>query len=164
MVQKDLSSIMDDSLLATTIHAETVQQLADYIFHLRRLPVWGYFMFLPSPLTTHDADDLSQVPFALPAMDILSDLFVSIRILIENIFNSSKLHSGLYSFLKDVIRYLDNTEQINYEKTQSIIDDFRILEQKYLSGDIDTAFLPPETLRHLSLIKKLLKACILLKR
>ena len=164
MLKHDLSRISDESLLAATLHAKSAEQLADYILHLRKLPVWGFFISLSSPLQAADAASLSKVPFSSPSMDYLSNLLISTRILIEHIFHASKLHPAMNSFLREVMNYLDAKENHSPERTQSLVDDFRTIEQKYQSGDLDMALLPQETVRHISLIKKLLRASILLGR
>ncbi len=160
-LERDLSSIPDDTLLATTLNVETTHQLADIVLQLRKLPLWGYFVNLCSPLTIEDAEDLSQWIFAQPSVESLTDVFDSVRRLTLYLLNASSLHTALNSFLSDVISYLDEKDNITIEKTQSFVDDFRTIQQKFQTGDIDAAFLPPETLRHLRLIKKLLKASIL---
>jgi len=163
-VRADLERIEDDSLLAPAIEAMSVQQLADYILHLRKLPIWGYFFSLSSPLTRKNTAQLAGVAFQEDSFDSLSDIYRAIRLFVEHLLHATRQHPALDSFLQVVIRYIEDIENVSVEATQGIIDDFRTVEQKYRSGDMDTAFLPPETLRYLSLIRKLMKTSILIAR
>lgn len=164
MVEKDISFIVDDILLTPSIRVDNVAELTSYIDPLRDLPLCGYLCSLSAPLTDRDSDTLSQGLFNASSLDSLSDLFASVKSLIQFILSSSKPHSALNSFLMDIHSYLENEENITLEKTQSILDDLRTIEQKFQSGDLDTGFLPSRTLRDISLIKKLLRTSIILSR
>ena len=164
MVERDLALISDDALLLPLIAAENERQLTDCLLHLRPLPLFGSFVSLPAPLTENLFETLFRIPYTPACLYCLSDIFRSVRALIKYILCSSDLQAALNSFLRDVIHYLDEEPRVTVEKTLDMVEDFRIIEQKFQSGDLDTTFLPPETLRHLCLIKKLLKTSAMLWR
>jgi uncharacterized lipoprotein YddW (UPF0748 family) len=162
--EKEFFNIVDDTLLAPVLTAVSVEQMADFVLHLRKLPSWGYFLSLKTFPGSEEADALSEVPFNTPAIYPFDNVILSIHNLIDDILYSSEHHPALDSFLQDVLLYIKNPEGRSQDKTQDIIEDFRIMELKFQTGDLYAALLPATTLRHLSLIKKLLKISIILAR
>ena len=50
------------------------------------------------------------------------------------------------------------------ELVQNLVEDMRSLDEKLQTGDMDAALTSPEFIRHLSLIKRLLNASIILMK
>ena len=164
MAERDLAVISDDGLLLPLISAENERHLTDCLLHLRPLPLFGSFVSLPAPLPGNLHEALFRIPFTPSSLHSRADIFRSVRDLIKYILCSSDLQLALNSFLRDVIHYLDEEPSITVERILDMVEDFRIMEQKFQTGDLDTTFLPPETLRHISLIKKLLRTSTMLLR
>ena len=156
-IKKDLSRIVDDTLMAPALEAQTSSQLADYVLHYRKLPVAGGLLSLEDIPDESTENQLRQAPFDKDSPDIFEDIYQSAQMLSKNIMNSSDIHPALYGFLKDVVSYLENREEITLDGAQSLVEDFRTIEAKFQSGDLDAAFLPEEALRHIALIKKILR-------
>jgi len=164
LAERDLAFSSDDALLLPLIAAENERHLTDCLLHLRPLPLFGSFVSLPSPLTGNLSEVLFRIPFTPVSLHSRADIFCSVRALIKYILCSSDLQAALNSFLRDVIHFLDEESLVTVEKILDVVEDFRIIEHKFQSGDLDTSFLPSETLRHICLIKKLLKTSAMLWR
>ena len=164
LVDKDLALISEDALLLPLVYAENERELADYLLHLRPLPIFGSFVSLAFPLADREFEALFRIPYTPSSLNSSPDIFRSIRALINYILSSSNLQLALNSFLQGVIHYLDEESSVTVERTLDLVEDFRTIEQKFKSGDLDTSFLPPETLRHISLIRKLLRTSAMLLR
>ena len=160
-IEGDLHRIADDAMFAPMFQSETLSRLADYLRHLAPLPLWGYFISLAYPLNQQDAERLSHPRLTRISLDSPMGIFQSARTLIEHLIGSTGLQPALNSFLNEVRAALVREETPTFEQIQDIIEDLRTLEEKFHGGDIDSVLVAPETLRHLSLIKRLLKVSII---
>jgi|GEM_PF-559644 len=159
-IEGDLHRIPDDAMFAPMFQSETLSRLPDYLRHLEPLPLWGNFISLAYPLNQQDAERLSPDRLKRISLDSPTGIFQSARNLIEHLIGSTGLQPALNSFLNEVHAVLVREEPPTFEQIQDIIDDLRTLEEKFHGGDLDSVLVAPETLRHLSLIKRLLKVSI----
>ncbi len=157
----DSGHIEHDNLMAPFLKTETIAQLAGQMNAVRTLPLGAAFVRLNDELSEESAAEIRTLCFPVPAADIFINRREALWQILWYLLGSSDAHPALDSFLKDVLIHLENTETLTLEKVEELVEDFHTLELQFLSGDMDSALLPLEALRHLSLIKKILKSHLL---
>ena len=163
-LEADLENIPDDSLLAPFFHLKESQELSAFLEPLGQLPLWGYFISLEEQISETMALKLREYPFHKDEVDSMNDIHTSILSLLDYLLHCGKGHFAGEGFLMNLRNDLEEKDKISMDRMLEYLDDLRTVEQKLQSGDLDSVLMPEKALRHLKLVKKMLKAALLLSR
>lgn len=163
-IESDLSRFPDDNLLMPYFIMESLSHFAEYRAHLSRLPLWGCLVSLSYPLSKNDVERTPGAQLPKVRIDSITGILKSSAQIVEHLIFNSSHQPALKTFLQDLLVSLSKEEEPELELIQNRVEDLRSLEEKLQTGDMDAALTAPDFVRHLSLLKRLLKASIILMK
>ncbi|HOE63121.1 MAG TPA: family 10 glycosylhydrolase [Candidatus Sumerlaeota bacterium] len=163
-IESDLSRLPDHNLLAPYFIMDSLSHFPEYRAHLNRLPIWGSLVSLSYPLSKNDIERTPGVQAPKIRIDTIAGIFKSCSQIVEHLIYNSPHQPALKAFLQDLRVLFAEEKEPEMELVQNLVEDMRSLDEKLQTGDMDAALTSPEFIRHLSLIKRLLNASIILMK